>query len=289
MMRTRVIGRVLTTKTSTTITLSRSKTVRVAPLVGNSLFPYNANKQIIQRSFASSSSGGGGGQQYSSMAKQVAMFGVAGLGAFGLTQAFSQYINSNDDDDDLDDDTAVAPQAEITQRVFFDIDIDGIAAGRIVIGLYGNVVPKTVKNFAKLCEGDLTDSRSGKTLAFAGSSFHRVIPNFMLQGGDFTNHNGTGGVSIYGSKFEDENFKIKHAGPGTLSMANAGKNTNGSQFFICTKKTPWLDGKHVVFGVVEEGFGLCKRMESYGTNSGTPKKRITIRAVGILVEEKSSS
>lgn len=242
------------------------------------------NKLISVRSLSSSGGGGSG----SSIAKQLAMFGVAGLAAYGCTSLISQNINKKDDVD-IDDDEAVVPPAEITQRVYFDIDINGIAAGRVVMGLFGNVVPKTVENFATLCSGNTRDPRSGIRLAFEGSSFHRIIPNFMIQGGDFTNHNGTGGVSIYGHKFADENFKIKHTGPGILSMANAGRNTNGSQFFICTSKTPWLDGKHVVFGVVEKGFDVVKRVESYGTNSGTPRAKIVIKACGVLQEGEKSS
>jgi peptidylprolyl isomerase len=199
----------------------------------------------------------------------------------------SNQINSTDDE--VEEGEPVKPQAEITQRVYFDMEINSVPAGRIVMGLYGNVVPKTVENFATLCAGNTTDPKSGIQLAFAGSSLHRVIPNFMLQGGDFTRHDGTGGMSIYGEKFKDENFKLRHTGPGILSMANAGRNTNGSQFFICTQKTSWLDGKHVVFGVVEDGFGLIKRIESFGSSSGRPSAKVTIRGAGILPVESVDS
>jgi cyclophilin family peptidyl-prolyl cis-trans isomerase len=162
-------------------------------------------------------------------------------------------------------------------QCFFDITVNNKSIGRIVFELYSDIVPITAENFRCLCTGE-----KGNGLHYKGCGFHRVIPEFMLQGGDFTNHNGTGGRSIYGSRFNDENFIKKHEKPGLLSMANAGKNTNGSQFFITTVPCPWLDGKHCVFGEVIKGMDVVSKIESLGTESGKPKAKIIIADCGQL-------
>lgn len=163
------------------------------------------------------------------------------------------------------------------RRVYFDINANNDPLGRIVFELFDDVVEKTAENFHALCTGE-------KGFGYEGSIFHRIIPGFMIQGGDFTKRNGTGGKSIYGEKFEDENFDKKHTEAGLLSMANAGSNTNGSQFFITTIATPWLDGKHVVFGNVVEGMDVVKKIEKLGSQSGLPSKQVRVIKCGALNE-----
>lgn len=179
--------------------------------------------------------------------------------------------------------TLHAKSKAVTHVMTLNVNVDGKKAGDIKIDLWGETAPATVLNFAAMCEDDVT--LAGKKKPFKGVGFHRVIPSFMMQGGDFTNGNGTGGRSIYGNKFSDENFELKHTEPGLLSMANAGPNTNGSQFFITYEKTPWLDGKHVVFGKVQST-DLIKKLEANGSRSGKTSKKMVIDDCSISVKKK---
>lgn len=165
-------------------------------------------------------------------------------------------------------------------QTFFDVNIDGKKIGRVIFELFSDITPVTAENFRALCTGEKGLGKSGLPLHYKGTQFHRIIPDFMVQGGDFTRFNGTGGESIYGHLFDDESFDIPHNGPGLLSMANAGPNTNGSQFFITTVKTPWLDGHHVVFGRVIDGMDIIREVEACGSEDGTPKKICDIADCG---------
>ncbi|KAL4230521.1 hypothetical protein ACF0H5_010903 [Mactra antiquata] len=177
-------------------------------------------------------------------------------------------------------------ETTVNPRVFFDVEIGGEPVGRILFELFKDVVPKTAENFRALCTGEKGVGASGKPLHYKGSIFHRIIKEFMIQGGDFTNSNGTGGESIYGEKFEDEGFILKHDVPGLLSMANAGADTNGSQFFITTVPTPHLDGKHVVFGKVVKGMSVVRVLENIDKEGETPKKTCCIANCGEIMSEE---
>lgn len=195
------------------------------------------------------------------------------IGSVLVFLAFSSFSQQEEE--------TVEEMHEITHRVFLDVDIDKQRLGRIVLGLYGEVVPKTVENFRALCTGELGKGASGKSLHYKGTPFHRIIPGFMIQGGDIVYRDGRGNESIYGGTFRDENFKIKHSHAGMVAMVNSGPDSNGSQFFITTVKAYWLDGEHVVFGKVIEGMDNVYAIEGgAGTYSGKPRKKVVISDSG---------
>uniref|UniRef100_A0A6U3Y7I0 Peptidyl-prolyl cis-trans isomerase n=1 Tax=Octactis speculum TaxID=3111310 RepID=A0A6U3Y7I0_9STRA len=223
---------------------------------------------------------GGAGESLGSLQVGDQLLAIDGADAIGLSfdDAMDLLVAANGVDGvKLRLARGVDPAVLVNPRTFFDIEIDGEPAGRLTLLLRADVVPDTAENFRMLCTGEL-----GGGLGYKGSRFHRIIPDFMCQGGDFQRGDGTGGASIYGGKFRDENFELPHEGPGTLSMANAGRNTNGSQFFICTSKTDFLDGKHVVFGKVLDGMEVLAKMNSLGSPSGSPGAKIVIADCGQL-------
>ncbi|XP_042391405.1 peptidyl-prolyl cis-trans isomerase CYP21-1-like isoform X2 [Zingiber officinale] len=181
----------------------------------------------------------------------------------------------------------VEKEPEITHRVFLDVDIDGQHLGRIVIGLYGEVVPKTAENFRALCTGEKKNGTGGRNLHYKGTKFHRIVSGFVIQGGDVTNSHGKGSESIYGGTFPDENFSVKHSRAGIVSMVNSGPDSNGSQFFITTVKASWLDGEHVAFGRAIQGIDTVFAIEGgAGTYNGKPRKKVTIVDSGEIPKDQ---
>lgn len=232
------------------------------------------------------STGGDGGSSKPSRGKVIAATIIYALGGAFIGYYYFESTGQNGDKNiasaPADHFKLADPQGQITDRVFFDISIDGAESERVVIGLYGKDCPNTVKNFATISAGTETSRITGLPLRYEGTKFHRIIPSFMIQGGDFTRGDGTGGESIFGGTFKDEAFQFKHTGLGVLSMANRGKDTNSSQFFICTKPASWLDGKHVVFGQVLNGAGTLRRIEAKGSRSGTVSGEVKIVKCGVL-------
>lgn len=174
---------------------------------------------------------------------------------------------------------AVANSSPVNPVVFFDVSIGGQEVGRMKIELFADVVPKTAENFRQFCTGEFR--KDGVPIGYKGSTFHRVIKDFMIQGGDFVNGDGTGVASIYRGPFADENFKLRHSAPGLLSMANSGPSTNGCQFFITCSKCDWLDGKHVVFGKIIDGLLVMRKIENVPTGpNNKPKLPVVISQCG---------
>ena len=206
----------------------------------------------------------------------ITLIFATAINMFSVAEA---YLNANEDYPLA---TIISPLAKVTEKVYFDVEIEGESVGRITFGLFGDVVPKTAKNFATLCEGSAGTGNSGKPLHYKGSNFHRVIPGFIVQGGDIVSGDGRGGESIYGANFDDENFDLGHDKPYLLAMVNAGPNTNRSQFFITLMDTPWLDGVTIVFGEVLEGFDVVHKIEEIGSYRGVVSKKATITDSGIL-------
>merc|ERR1719240_549351 len=208
------------------------------------------------------------------------------MGCCGTSKAKHEKEEEAENNDAKQAPAAAAAPSGGNPKVFFDITIGGKPEGRIVMELYKDTVPRTVENFRCLCTGEKGKGKSGKLLHYKGSKFHRIIPKFMCQGGDFTRGDGRGGESIYGGKFKDESFSGKagkHTGKGCLSMANAGPNTNGSQFFIGTGQAPHLDGKHGVFGKVCAGLDVVDKIEKVGSGSGKTSQQVIISACGSLL------
>eukprot|EP00316_Scyphosphaera_apsteinii_P005293 CAMPEP_0119323302 /NCGR_PEP_ID=MMETSP1333-20130426/60422_1 /TAXON_ID=418940 /ORGANISM="Scyphosphaera apsteinii, Strain RCC1455" /LENGTH=263 /DNA_ID=CAMNT_0007330707 /DNA_START=154 /DNA_END=945 /DNA_ORIENTATION=+ len=230
-------------------------------------------------------------------AQSVSTSSGIGLSASGIVGSGGKNVNDNNQHKTLSDtlrSSSGGPDLTITHRVFIDIALDepgkgAVHIGRVVFGLYGKEMPKTVENFRSLCTGEMGLGKSGVPLSYKGSLFHRIVPHFMIQGGDITRGDGRGGESIFGPHFNDEGFTIRHGSAGALAMANSGPDTNNSQFYVTLTETPWLDGKHVVFGRMVSGQEVIKRIEASGSSSGQPKQRMIVSAAGELRPEKSAA